>query len=63
MRSSILIDGEGTVLSELSTKRAAELLEGSELAEQLEAHHFAWQGSNLVFRDDASGIAAVYRQN
>lgn len=63
VRSSILIDGEGTVLSELSTKRAAELLEGSELAEQLEAHHFAWQGSNLVFRDDASGIAAVYRQN
>ena len=51
------------VLAELSASRAAELLEASEHAgEQMVAHSFAWQGDNLVFRDDAAGIIAIYRQ-
>lgn len=61
--SSILLNGSGEVLAELSASRAAELLEASEHAgEQMVAHSFAWQGDNLVFRDDAAGIIAIYRQ-
>ncbi|MFT0848120.1 hypothetical protein VR010_10240 [Actinomycetaceae bacterium L2_0104] len=60
--SSILVDDEGNVLSQLSPDQAAELLDGGEPGEQIAAHSLAWQGSNLVFSDGKSGLVAVYRQ-
>ena len=60
--SSLLVDDEGNVLSQLSPAQAAELLDGGEPGEQIAAHSLAWQGSNLVFSDGKSGLVAVYRQ-
>ncbi|MGO1590693.1 MAG: hypothetical protein ACTHW1_05030 [Ancrocorticia sp.] len=59
--STILMGGDGTVLSRLPDSRMGELSDELLGGTEILAHSFQWQDGLLVFTDDTTGIVAVYR--